>query len=71
MYYGFGLRRLCCDFHPKFQQIAMTDTDTGEYKRLRLSHETAAAESFYRSLHEGRPQVRVELVHGQRRDEGP
>jgi transposase len=45
-----------CDFHPGFQQIAMLDTETGEYGERRLAHR-AEAEQFYRSL-AGR-QVRV------------
>ncbi len=45
-----------CDFHPRFQQIAFIDQETGEYGELRLSHPNEA-EQFYRSL-AGR-QVRV------------
>jgi transposase len=45
-----------CDFHPRFQQIAFVDQETGEYGELRLSH-PAEAERFYRSL-QGR-QVRI------------
>jgi hypothetical protein len=45
-----------CDFHPRFQQIAFIDQDTGEYGELRLSHKEEA-ERFYRTL-AGR-QVRV------------
>jgi hypothetical protein len=26
------------DFHPEFQQIALVDTDTGEFQEKRLSH---------------------------------
>src|ERR1700742_3453790 len=47
-----------CDFHPRFQQIAFVDEQTGEYGERRLNH-PAEAESFYRSL-AGR-QVRVGL----------
>lgn len=47
-----------CDFHPRFQQIACVETDTGEWTERRLMH-TAEAEKFYRSL-AGR-QVRVGL----------
>jgi transposase len=37
-----------CDFHPGFQQIAMIDTETGEYTEKRLTP-TEAVE-FYRQL---------------------
>jgi hypothetical protein len=26
------------DFHPAFQQIALLDTDTGEFREKRLAH---------------------------------
>src|SRR5271166_3816210 len=45
-----------CDFHPRFQQIAFIDQETGEYGERRLSH-PEEAERFYRSL-AGRP-VRI------------
>lgn len=45
-----------CDFHPRFQQIAFVDQDTGEYGERRLNH-PEEAERFYRSL-AGR-QVRI------------
>ena len=38
-----------CDFHPRFQQIAFVDQETGEYGERRLSH-SEEAERFYRSL---------------------
>jgi len=38
-----------CDFHPRTQQIAFLDKDTGECGERRLSHPEEAAE-FYRSL---------------------
>lgn len=38
-----------CDFHPSFQQIAMVDQASGEWREQRLSHR-AEAEAFYRSL---------------------
>jgi transposase len=47
-----------CDFHPRFQQIAFVDLQTGEYGERRLSH-PEEAERFYRSL-AGR-QVRIGL----------
>jgi transposase len=45
-----------CDFHPRFQQIAFVDQETGEYGERRLNH-PEEAERFYRSL-AGR-QVRI------------
>lgn len=45
-----------CDFHSRFQQIAMLDTQTGEITERRLEHETGEAEQFYRFL---RPPVRI------------
>jgi transposase len=38
-----------CDFHPRFQQIAFVDTETGECGERRLNH-PEEAEGFYRSL---------------------
>ena len=38
-----------CDFHPRFEQIAFIDQETGEYGERRLSH-PEEAEQFYRSL---------------------
>jgi len=37
------------DFHPEFQQIALVDTDTGEFQEKRLAHREDA-ERFYRAL---------------------
>jgi transposase len=37
------------DYHPRFQQVAVVNTDTGEYEGRRLEH-TEEAERFYRSL---------------------
>ena len=37
------------DFHPEFQQIALVDTDTGEFQEKRLAHREEA-ETFYRAL---------------------
>jgi hypothetical protein len=37
-----------CDFHTRFQQIAMVDTTTGELVKLRLG--TGEAERFYAAL---------------------
>lgn len=39
-----------CDFHTRYQQIAMMDTGTGELVERRLDHESGEAHTFYRSL---------------------
>src|SRR5208282_3574182 len=39
-----------CDFHPRYQQIAMMDTATGALVELRLEHENGEAQAFYRTL---------------------
>ena len=39
-----------CDFHTRYQQIAMMDDSTGEMIEGRLDHESGEAQSFYRSL---------------------
>ena len=38
-----------CDFHPRFQQVAFVDQETGECGERRLGHREEA-EGFYRSL---------------------
>ncbi len=50
-----------CDFHPRFQQIAYVDGETGEYGERRLLH-TGEAEQFYRSLAGRRVRVGVEAT---------
>ena len=42
-----------CDFHTRFQQIAMLDAETGEIVERRLEHETGEAHGFYASLPSG------------------
>jgi len=42
-----------CDFHPRYQQIAMMDTETGELVERRLEHENGEAREFYASLPKG------------------
>lgn len=37
-----------CDYHPRFQQIAFVNTETGEYGQRRLEH-VGEAEQFYRA----------------------
>ena len=39
-----------CDFHSRYQQIAMLDRETGEVVELRLEHATGEAEAFYAGL---------------------
>lgn len=39
-----------CDFHARFQQIAMLDAETGEYARRRLEHANGEAREFYATL---------------------
>ena len=39
-----------CDFHARYQQIAMLDEATGELTERRLEHENGEANTFYRSL---------------------
>jgi transposase len=41
-----------CDFHTRFQQIAMLDPTTGEIVERRLEHENGEAEKFYATLPE-------------------
>ena len=44
-----------CDFHSRFQQIAMVDTETGEYRERRLEHGDGEARRFYATLPEPAP----------------
>ncbi|MGH9786958.1 MAG: IS110 family transposase [Terriglobia bacterium] len=39
-----------CDFHARFQQIAMLDTETGEIVERRVEHEPGEAQAFYAAL---------------------
>jgi transposase len=39
-----------CDFHTRYQQIAMMDQATGELVERRLEHENGEASAFYRNL---------------------
>ena len=40
-----------CDFHTRYQQIAMANDEAGELLvEQRLDHESGEAESFYRGL---------------------
>ena len=48
-----------CDYHPSVQQIAMVDTETGDYSEHRLKHSNGEAQKFYRDLKVHSPQIRV------------
>ncbi|SRR6266851_1259394 len=39
-----------CDLHTRYQQIAMVDTETGEFVQRRLEHESGEARGFYAGL---------------------
>ena len=41
-----------CDFHSRFQQIALLDTETGKVEARRLAHENGEARDFYAGLQE-------------------
>ena len=47
------------DYHPSVQQIAFTDTETGESGERRLNHSDGEAEKFYRDLKQRAISVRV------------
>lgn len=44
------MRIIGCDYHPRYQQIAMMDTATGELVERRLEHENGEARAFYAGL---------------------
>jgi hypothetical protein len=49
-----------CDFHTRYQQIAMAREETGELLvERRLDHESGEAQVFYRSLQSLQEPVRV------------
>jgi hypothetical protein len=50
-----------CDFHTRYQQIAMLDESTGELIERRLNHESGEAEAFYRGL-QGAVRVGIETT---------
>ena len=50
-----------CDFHTRYQQIAMMDTVTGELLERRLGHENGEAHAFYRNL-QGPVRVGIEAT---------
>ena len=49
------------DYHPSVQQIAFTDTGTGECGERRLIHSDGEAEKFYRELKQRGVSVRVDI----------
>jgi transposase len=50
-----------CDFHTRYQQIAMLDEATGELTERRLDHQTREADAFYRNL-QGSVRVGIEAT---------
>src|SRR6478736_5092299 len=50
-----------CDFHPRFQQVAYLDQESGEYGERRLMHPEEATQ-FYRSLGSRRVRVGMEAT---------
>src|SRR5258708_75926 len=51
-----------CDFHTRYQQIAIAEDSTGEVLvERRLGHQSGEAEAFYRSL-QGRVRVGIEAT---------
>ena len=50
-----------CDFHTRYQQIAMMDDATGELIERRLEHESGEAHTFYRGL-QGAVRVGIEAT---------
>jgi transposase len=50
-----------CDFHTRYQQIAMMEEATGELTERRLDHESGEAQAFYRKL-QGPVRVGIEAT---------
>jgi len=50
-----------CDFHTRYQQIAMMDEATGELTERQLDHESGEAQAFYRDL-QGPVRVGIEAT---------
>jgi transposase len=50
-----------CDFHTRYQQIAMVNDETGELIERRLDHESGEAHAFYRDL-QGPVRVGIEAT---------
>jgi len=47
-----------CDFHTRYQQIALMDESTGELVERRLDHQSGEAHAFYWNLASGAPLTR-------------
>ena len=54
-----------CDFHTRYQQIAMMNEATGELTERRLDHQSGEADKFYRNL-QGAVRVGIEATGGWR-----
>jgi hypothetical protein len=50
-----------CDFHTRYQQIAMLEEATGELIERRLDHQSGEAQEFYRNL-QGAVRVGIEAT---------
>jgi hypothetical protein len=50
-----------CDFHTRYQQIAMMDDVSGELSERRLGHASGEAQDFYRHL-QGPVRVGIEAT---------
>jgi hypothetical protein len=50
-----------CDFHTRYQTIAVLDEATGEWTERRLDHQTGEADAFYRNL-QGSVRVGIEAT---------
>ena len=50
-----------CDFHTRYQQIAMMNEATGELTERRLDHQSGEAHEFYRNL-QGPVRVGIEAT---------
>lgn len=50
-----------CDFHTRYQQIAMMNDATGELTERRLDHQSGEAHEFYRNL-QGTVRVGIEAT---------
>ena len=48
-----------CDYHPSMQEVALVETETGEYDERQLNHSDREAEKFYRNLKQRGVNVRV------------
>ena len=44
------MKLIGCDFHTRFQAIAMVDTETGELVEQSLNHQGKEVERFYGAL---------------------